>query len=229
MPSIPNPAPNPAVLILAGGTSSRMGQDKALLFWEGVPLLQRVIMVAHQCGDPVYCLTPWVDRYQQALQDYQESLLTPESRSPQSLCPESRSSQTQSIHWLQEGNPHQGPLVALQQGLAVISQPWVLVLACDLPLLDYEILRGWRSQLATLPITTLALVPYHEYWHPLCGFYRSQALPILTAFLSQGGKSFQQWLPQLPAQKIPLTTAELTMLWNCNSPQDFPHGLLNPS
>lgn len=219
---------NTAVLILAGGKSSRMGQDKALLAWEGVPLLQRVIRVAHQCGDPVYCLTPWVDRYQQALQNYQVSRL---SQFPKPSPDDPRSSQTRSLptHWLRETNPHHGPLVALQQGLAVISQPWVLVLACDLPLLDGEILRGWRSQLATLPATTLALVPYHEYWHPLCGFYRPQALPELEKFLTQGGKSFQHWLSQLPAQKIPLTTAELRMLWNCNSPQDFPHGIPDPA
>ncbi|NJL90295.1 MAG: NTP transferase domain-containing protein [Coleofasciculaceae cyanobacterium SM2_1_6] len=224
---------NTAVLILAGGRSSRMGQDKALLLWKGVPLLQRVITVAHQCGDPVYCLTPWVDRYQQALQDFQAfrlsqiSKFSPDDpRSPQNLSSQNLSPP---IHWLQETNSHQGPLVALHQGLAVISQPWVLVLACDLPLLDVEILQTWRSHLATLPASIFALVPHHEYWHPLCGFYRPQALPILTAFLSQGGKSFQHWLPQLPAQKIPLTTAELTMLWNCNSPQDFPDGLPNLS
>lgn len=222
---------NTAVLILAGGTSSRMGQDKALLAWEGVPLLQRVIMAAHQCGEPVYCLTPWVDRYQQALQDYQKSQLSPEFSPDADRSPQSLSSQAGSlpIHWLQETNPHQGPLVALQQGLALISQPWVLVLACDLPLLDAEILRGWRSKLATLPANILALVPHHEYWQPLCGFYRPQALLSLEMFLSQGGKSFQQWLSHLPAQKIVLTTGELTMLWNCNSPQDFPDGLPKPS
>lgn len=222
---------NTAVLILAGGKSSRMGQDKALLAWEGVPLLQRVIMVANQCGDPVYCLTPLVDRYQQALQNYQNYQAPRRSQFPKLSPDDARSSPTRSLptHWLQETNPHQGPLVALQQGLAVISQPWVLVLACDLPLLDGEILRGWRSQLATLPATTLALVPHHEYWHPLSGFYRPQALPELEKFLTQGGKSFQHWLSQLPAQKIPLTTAELMMLWNCNSPQDFPHGLPDPA
>jgi molybdopterin-guanine dinucleotide biosynthesis protein A len=111
--------------------------------------------------------------------------------------------------------------VALAQGLAVIPADWVLVLACDLPLLDVLILQRWRSQLPHLPSSTLAFVPYRDYWHPLCGFYRPQVLANLEVFLAQGGKSFQPWLSHLPAQKIPLEAPELRMLWNCNSPQDL--------
>ena len=112
-------------------------------------------------------------------------------------------------------------MVALSQGLGEISADWVLVLACDLPLLDGRVLGQWRSQLSSLPFSTLALVPHHDYWHPLCGFYRPQALPNLEKFLSEGGKSFQAWLDRLPAQKISLSPAEVKMLWNCNSPEDL--------
>jgi len=192
---------NIAALILAGGASSRMGQDKALLLWDGVPLLQRVIRVVAQCCGEVYLLTPWRDRYQ--------------SHFPAYAPPK--------YHWLEERVPTQGPVVALGQGLAVIPADWVLVLACDLPLLDIRILQKWRSQLPHLPSSTLAFVPYQDYWHPLCGFYRPQVLVKLEAFLAQGGKSFQPWLSHLPAQKIFLEAPELRMLWNCNSPQDLQH------
>jgi molybdenum cofactor guanylyltransferase len=190
-----------AALILAGGASSRMGQDKALLLWQGVPMLQRVINAAAQCCPEIYLLTPRTEIYRTHL----KSQIKNQTR----------------YHWLPETMPPQGPLVALSQGLGKIPAEWVLVLACDLPLLDGKILNQWRSQLPHLSPSILALVPYHQYWHPLCGFYRPQALPSLEKFLSQRGKSFQAWLPSLPAQKIPLEMSEINMLWNCNSPADL--------
>ena len=51
-------------IVLAGGRSSRMGRDKALLTIEGVPLLQIVCDVAIAICDPVYVVTPWTERYQ---------------------------------------------------------------------------------------------------------------------------------------------------------------------
>jgi molybdenum cofactor guanylyltransferase len=194
-----------AALILAGGASSRMGQDKALLLWQGVPMLQRVINAAAQCCPEIYLLTSRTEIYRTHLKSQIKNQIKNQTR----------------YHWLPEIMPPQGPLVALSQGLGKIPAEWVLVLACDLPLLDGKILHQWRSQLPHLSPSILALVPHHEYWHPLCGFYRPQALPSLEKFLSQGGKSFQAWLPSLPAQKIPLGTAEIAMLWNCNSPADL--------
>ncbi len=200
-----------------------MGQDKALLPWEGISMLQRVIDAANLCCEEIYLLTSRSKIYQSYLQN--EALTLPSFSLPlggdRSALIETRRDQSK-YHWLPETIPPQGPLVALSQGLGKISADWVLVLACDLPLLDGEILNQWRSQLPNLPLDTLALVPHHNYWHPLCGFYRPQALPALEKFLSQGGKSFQSWLPSLPAQKIsPLGTAEMAMLWNCNYPTDF--------
>jgi len=43
-----------SAIVLAGGQSSRMGQDKALLTVEGMPLLRRVYDVAIALCDPVY-------------------------------------------------------------------------------------------------------------------------------------------------------------------------------
>ncbi|MCG8367547.1 MAG: NTP transferase domain-containing protein, partial [Pseudanabaenales cyanobacterium] len=50
-------------LILAGGHSSRMGRDKALISIDGIPLLRRVCETALQCTTQVYVITHWPDRY----------------------------------------------------------------------------------------------------------------------------------------------------------------------
>lgn len=54
-------------IILAGGKSSRMGKDKAMLPVDGVPLLVKVYQVAAACADSVYVVTPWQERYVELL------------------------------------------------------------------------------------------------------------------------------------------------------------------
>ncbi len=196
----PNPTSETiAALILAGGKSRRMGQDKALVEFEGVPLLQRVYNVAHQCCSQVYLIAPWIDRYR--------TLLPP------------------SCHLLQETTfpeelePH-GPLIGFAQGLGQIQADWLLLLACDLPQLQGEVLQGWMQRLPSLDRSVMALLPKHpKGWEPLCGFYRSQCLPALNAYIAQGGRSFQGWLSSQIVQEAPVSDPQ--MLLNCNTPQQL--------
>lgn len=171
-----------------------MGTDKALLCWQGIPMLQRACQAALQCCDLVYVLTPWPERYQHVIPS--------------------------SCIVLQEHQPDRGPLVALLAGLNQLQTTWVLLLACDLPLLRSDILREW---LTLLPNTqALALVPHQpDQWEPLCGFYHHQSRSSLQSFIQQGGQSFQHWLSSLPAQKITTNAQSQTMLWNCNAPNDL--------
>ncbi|MGD2179722.1 molybdenum cofactor guanylyltransferase [Lusitaniella coriacea] len=184
-------------LILAGGQSSRMGEDKASMLWDGIPLLQRVCNAA-TCCDSIYILTPWRDRYRPILNS--------------------------EYTFLDESNPGQGALMAFAQGLEQIAQnpDWILLLACDLPQLDSKGLQRWIEQLNDVPPDTLAAVPFHnEFWEPLCGFYRPGARESLQDFIAGGGRSFQKWLSHLPAQPLTVSEEQRSMLLNCNSPQDL--------
>ncbi|KZL48529.1 molybdenum cofactor guanylyltransferase [Nodularia spumigena CS-584] len=185
-------------LILAGGKSSRMGEDKALISVGGMPLLQLVCSVASSCTDNVYVVTPWPERYEQLVlprcQFIRELRLSPSSS--------------------------HGPLVGFAQGLAQVQTDWVLLLACDLPRLRVEVLQGWASELNSVPDEAIAtLVHNTKGWEPLCGFYRRRCLPQLLDFVNQGGRSFQQWLNQHPIQVLSLPASE--MLFNCNTPEDL--------
>ncbi|EKD10120.1 molybdopterin-guanine dinucleotide biosynthesis protein A [Arthrospira platensis C1] len=184
-----------AALILAGGRSSRMGRDKALIPVAGVPLLRRVVEAAGSCSQQVYVLTPWPERYQAVGASY---------------------------NLLMETNPGQGPMVALATGLSQIDCLWLLLLACDLPQLQPDILRGWKEQLTVVPPSHLAMIPRHgSRWEPLCGFYRHQALESLQEFMATGERSLQRWLDQVPVTPISVVTVESQMLLNCNTPEDL--------
>lgn len=182
-------------LILAGGKSSRMGQDKALIHWQNIPMLKRVYQVANKCTEKVYVITPWPQKY--------KSILPKE------------------CEWLTELKT-EGPLVALAQGLTQINSNWILLLGCDLPLLNSDIIHSWVIQLNKLSPEILALVPKKSQgWEPLCGFYRQQLKIELEKIIDRGDRSFQKLLTQIPVEPLYIDSRTTKMLFNCNTPSDL--------
>ncbi len=176
-------------LLLAGGESSRMQQDKSLLILDGVPLIRRVYEVASKCTTEVYVLTPWPDKYQHVLPIH--------------------------CRWLIEESPHQGPLLAFQQSLLHVTADWVLLLACDLPYLDTVVIQEWVRELENVPREAIAyLAPQVKGWEALCGFYRGTCRPSLDTFIQAGGRSFQQWLRTEIVTPITVTTPQIFTNWN---------------
>ncbi|MGB5959681.1 MAG: molybdenum cofactor guanylyltransferase [Coleofasciculaceae cyanobacterium] len=188
-----------SAIILAGGQSSRMGQDKALIAFQGVPLLQQVCEVALKCTAKVYVVTPWQERYQDIIP---------------SACLVIRE-----VTNLSETQRH-GPLVGFAQGLAQIETDWVLLLACDLPHLQVEVLQLWAKELENVPQEAIAFLSKQtKGWEPLCGFYRKECLPKLTEYINAGGRSFQGWLSQHTVQELPVSDTKI--FFNCNTPADL--------
>ena len=189
-----NQMPALTTIVLAGGQSARMGQDKALIPIAGVPLLRRICGVALQLSPKVYIVTAWPERYR--------SIVPPECR----LIPE------------QVQEKPQGPLVGFAQALAQVQTEWVLLLACDLPRLEAETLRAWAGQLPSVSET--AFLPRGDRgWEPLCGFYRTRCLPSLKRAIAQGDRSFQQWLAGESVRE--LLVSDRSLLFNCNTPEDW--------
>jgi molybdenum cofactor guanylyltransferase len=193
-----SPSAEVTALILAGGQSSRMGTDKALLSWQGIPLVQRVVEVAQTCCRTVCIVTPWPDRYRHLV--------------------------SHSVHWCLETPGNTGPLVALVKGFETVQTPWVLLLACDMPQLNPTVLCDWIEQLRTqdLDSKAIAYVPYYESrWEPLCAFYKTAGSSALEAFIQEGGRSFQAWLSHTEAVPIEVDDVIALMLYNCNTPLDL--------
>ncbi|WP_315789533.1 molybdenum cofactor guanylyltransferase [Fischerella sp. JS2] len=188
-----------SAIVLAGGKSTRMGRDKALIPIEDVPMLQRICQIAETCTEQVYVVTPWPERYQH--------LLLPKSQFIQELPLPDETGNELKTH---------GPLVGFAQGLTQVTTDWVLLLACDLPKLRVEVLQHWIAGLEQVPEEAIAALVYrNNRWEPLCGFYRRRCLPELNKYIQQGGRSFQEWLKQYPVQVLPLVDQE--MLFNFNS------------
>ncbi|MBD1831432.1 molybdenum cofactor guanylyltransferase [Cyanobacteria bacterium FACHB-472] len=186
-------------IVLAGGQSSRMGRDKALISVNNVPLIRQVCEVAQECASVVYVVTPWIERYQDILPSNCQLI--------------------REVYDLEAGKTH-GPLIGFRQALELVQTDWVLLLACDLPNLKVEVLQSWLQQLSEVPEDAIALLPRHpKGWEPLCGFYRRCCLPLLSEYINRGGRSFQHWLAEHSVQELPVTQPEV--LFNCNTPADL--------
>jgi molybdopterin-guanine dinucleotide biosynthesis protein A len=172
-----------------------MGQDKALLSIDGIPLLVRVCSVATSCGAQTTIVTPWPERYRHlplAADFVPEPPPTGETA---------------------------GPLAGFAQGLRVATTEWVLLLACDLPRLQVPVLRAGMAELPHLPADCSAFLHRHaKGWEPLCGFYRQHCLSSIEAFLQVGDGSFQTWLAG--ESVCEWQTAPAEMFFNCNTPVD---------
>ncbi|MEA5450289.1 molybdenum cofactor guanylyltransferase [Leptolyngbya sp. CCNP1308] len=221
-----------AAVILAGGRSSRMGHDKALLSVGAEMLIQRTCRVALACTDIVYVITPWPDRYRPHVPD--EVMFIAEPCLPG------------------QSGTFQGPMLALITALSILlarsekAPDWVLALACDMPNLSAAVLGTWRDELPSLAPHYLAYLPTRQQrWEPLCGFYRIAALASLEQYANTGerrGPSLQGWLNQqaipgqisvssrfpflgcrsLYASRIaPIPQVNEAMLTNVNTPEDL--------
>ena len=187
-----------SAIVLAGGKSSRMGRDKALLNINGSALLTRICLLANQCATQTYVVTPWSEKYQ-------------------SFVPSSCQLVKEQLVLNATSNT---PLIGFFQGMQLVKTEWVLLLACDLPYLSSSQVKQWMPALATVLPTEIALLPRHpKGWEPLCGFYRRNCLSSLEAYLRDGGKSFQSWLARHPVKELPI--GDRTCLFNCNTPQDW--------
>jgi molybdenum cofactor guanylyltransferase len=182
-------------IALAGGKSSRMGADKALLEINGSPLLQKVCEIAQVCGaNPIYIITPWQERYQ--------SIALP-----------------QECRFIYEPEP-KSPLTGFALGLSFLKTDWILLLACDLPNLKSDVIKLWVDSLSTLPSEAIAYLPRNSKgWEPMCGFYRCNCAQSLGTYIQTGQFSFQGWLSQSVVTEIP--NIDPQMLFNCNTTEDY--------
>lgn len=102
--------PDAAGFVLAGGQSSRMGRDKALLPWQGRTLVESALAILREAGLPVYLAGG----------------SAPQLAAFAPLVPDEE--------------PGQGPLAGICSALAATQARWAVFVPVDLPLLPASLL-----------------------------------------------------------------------------------------
>jgi molybdopterin-guanine dinucleotide biosynthesis protein A len=110
------PPENMSAVILAGGKSARMRENKPLLPVQGIPLIQKVAQN----------LEPY----------FQEIFISAQSREMFTFLP---------YPVIVDKEPDQGPLMGILSGLAASANPICFMIACDIPEIDTAFLHRMMS------------------------------------------------------------------------------------
>ena len=187
-------------IILSGGRSTRMGQDKALMALGNQSLLERVL---HQ-------IAPVVEPQHIVI------VASPDQHLP---------SLSSEIKILRDATPHPGPLQAFVQGLAEFEgrADAVFLTGCDTPLIVPAVLEFLFAQLGDADV---AVVEESERLHPLLAVYHPRILAAAREKSASQNRSLHGLIESLHARRIPAESLRtfdpsLQSLVNINTPEDF--------
>jgi molybdenum cofactor guanylyltransferase len=177
---------NVEAFLLAGGKSSRMGRDKALLEFSGAPMIQRTADL----------LTALVTKTTLVISSTQSDNPADTNRYSNFGLPT-----------LVDSWPSFGPLGGIATALANAQSKWCLILACDMPFLTKEWLASLLSYSAQPETKALkpidVIIPEtNRGLEPLCAIYRATCAPILAASLDRGVRKVTDALSKLNLHRI---------------------------
>lgn len=136
-------SPDVTGVILAGGKSSRMGQDKAFLPFLGAPLIERILGVMQPLFSEVIIVAPQATRFQKYL-----------------------------LKTVQDLHPDMGSLGGLYTGLFYAKTPWIFATACDTPFLSAKLIQALMKKTqdcqVVIPRTSQGLQPLSAFYHKDC-------------------------------------------------------------
>jgi molybdopterin-guanine dinucleotide biosynthesis protein A len=144
-----------AGFVLAGGASTRMGRDKALLAYRGTPLLEHIASVVQQAAGEVVIIGDPGRYAQLGYRIYPDRV------------------------------PHCGPIGGLYTALSVTTHDWNLVVACDMPLLSLDVCDNLIVRCSRSAAACIAAMGGRGEPEPLCAVYHRRCQPALERAIQE--------------------------------------------
>jgi molybdopterin-guanine dinucleotide biosynthesis protein A len=197
---------NTGGIVLAGGASRRMGQNKALmrLSPEKPSLIETVVAKLQGVTAGIWIVTNQAELYQHL--DFPGE-----------------------TKFVADNYIGGGALAGIEAGLSASKYEYCIISACDLPFLAENLLNflvnynrnGWQ-----------ALVPLNVTPEPLCAVYRKTALAVLRQCLEQRKFKVQDFLAQVQTQYLAKEEWETfdpqgQSFWNLNTLDDLERAKLS--
>ncbi|AMB85694.1 molybdenum cofactor guanylyltransferase [Pseudomonas agarici] len=185
-----------SIVVLAGGRGQRMGgQDKGLLEWRGRPLIAHLHATARTLTDD---LVISCNRNSQRYAIYADRLVADDS------------------------DDFPGPLAGIRAALAVARHSHLLVLPCDVPRVDRNLLQAMIDAAGQHPEQPL-MVRQGEHWEPLLCVIPVALAGAFERAWASGERSPRKVM--LPLQALALQCpANDPRLANLNTAQLLEHG-----
>lgn len=185
------------ICIQAGGISSRMGQNKALMPFGGTPLILRIVGRVRRAADEL-----WIIANEPEPLNFLELPISADLL------------------------PGMGKLGGLYTALSVAGEPLVGVVACDMPFVNPTLLRAERLLMeqegvdVVIPRSAEGLEPQHAVYR------RETCLPAVYQALSEGKQRMISWFDavkvrEMPMEEIRVYDPDGTAFINVNTPAEF--------
>lgn len=186
--------------ILAGGTSTRMGQEKGLVLLKNKPLVSYVAKTISMVADEVVvAVAPGMSS------SYSEVL-------------------GEGFGVYEDSRMHGGPLDGLITALAAAKGDYAIVCPCDTPFVRPEVMesvvRFAKGRDGAIPIIRGYIEPLH------CAFRRSHCLSVFEEAVEEGVRRLADAYAMLDLVMIDEDTIRgldlgLESFWNLNTPEDL--------
>jgi len=180
-----------AGFVLAGGASSRMGRNKALLMLGDRTLIETVASAVREAAGNVTLVGPpeiYLPFGFPVIPDLQANL---------------------------------GPLAGIETALSRTTAAWNLIVACDMPRVTPFTLRRILDAAETHPEALCILPTVRESFsvEPLCAAYHQRLLPAISQALAAGIRKVTDALPRESIQYLRIT--DEGAFQNINTPDEW--------
>ncbi|MBV9711891.1 MAG: molybdenum cofactor guanylyltransferase [Ktedonobacteraceae bacterium] len=196
-----------AGIILCGGSSRRMGRDKALL---SIPGREPLTFIAYLTE----VLTPFCSEVVLVTRDEDQAVQYTKHLAVQKV---------NLVRIVNDKVPSAGPLMGLYSGLSTLQVSHALVTAVDMPFVQKDML----AFLLSYPLDEALLVPVVDgVPQVLLAIYPRTILPMLAACLHDGRRDLRSLLEVVPVHYIAETQlrnvdSQLRSFVNINTPDDL--------
>jgi molybdopterin-guanine dinucleotide biosynthesis protein A len=193
-------------IVLAGGSSSRLGQNKALVRVAGRSLIERVIDVLNPLVSDVVLVTQSERPPPGGYQPLNTELLA-----------------HLNLPIVADVYPGVGTLGGLHAGLNAIGSEYGLVVGCDMPFLNADLLRYMITQAQGYDVVMPRVGKYYE---PLHALYARRCLPAIERSILAGQHRIRQSLADLGIRyieepEIDRYDPEHLSFFNVNTPEEL--------
>jgi len=163
-------------ILLAGGQSKRMEEDKAFLKLDGQTFLKTIVKKLYEkCDEIILSINKDEEIYQKELNEFLDK-----------------------ITLIKDKNPYDGPLNAVVSVSDSINNPYVFIATVDTPLLNPELIDFYKEKISdydcVLPII-------NGKYQPLNTLYKKDALEKAKE-VYKSSKSLMSWIDKLICLKL---------------------------
>ena len=195
-----------SAIILCGGMSRRMGEDKGLMEIDKKPMIIHVLeTLTHQIDEVIIVLNDneRIIRYKPIIQKYLNHNLNFDF----------------DIKFVEDEIKNKGPLSGIMTGLKIISSDYALVLPCDSPYISSEFVSYMFNILSDFlesDDTIEGIIPYHSLENdnlkkvilnnsePLHSIYKKNNYLLIYNLLNNNEKQVKSFINQINAKFIPI-------------------------